>query len=215
MEDCDGCRLRQGWKISPAGFSPLNFLMKHCSLLIAFVLQWLTLGLFGDPAAQKVTRTFYVSGLECGGCVYLVQQALSEAKGVAAVELVPSADNYANVTYDPARLSEHQVAQVVREALPLHGTPYLATLRLRFAELERDWPVVDSAMERWRGRVRLEVVDRMKGQVVLHFAALEAGVKQPQDAGWSLPAFRKALEERKVLGRAVKFEVVEEKSPAF
>jgi copper chaperone CopZ len=172
--------------------------------------------LVGVAAADPlpVTRTLYVSGLECGGCTYLVQQALSETKGVSAVavEVVPSADNYVLVTFDATRLSEQRLAHLVREALPLHGTPYVATLRLRFSQLDRDWPLVESVMERWQGRARLEKLDSGGGQVAVHF-----GVPSPQEKGavsleWSVGAFREALNSRGAEGRAVSFEVVQEKA---
>ncbi len=37
--------------------------------------------------------------------------------------------NYINVTFDPAKVSAHQIAQAVTDAFPLHGAPYVATLR--------------------------------------------------------------------------------------
>lgn len=51
-------------------------------------------------------------------------------KGIQDVTVVQIIDNYANVTFDPAVVSDQQIAQAVREAYPLHGMPYLATLKL-------------------------------------------------------------------------------------
>ena len=38
-----------------------------------------------NPASSLVT--FYVSGVECGSCVYMVQQAVTEAKGVEDIKV--------------------------------------------------------------------------------------------------------------------------------
>jgi hypothetical protein len=35
------------------------------------------------------------------------------------------------VSYDPKLVSEHQIAQAVREAPGLHGMPYIATMKVR------------------------------------------------------------------------------------
>ena len=70
-----------------------------------------------EDKPQPVTRTFYVAGVECGSCVYVVQQSVSETKGVSDAMVLQVIDNYANVTFDPKVVSDHQIAQAVLEVL--------------------------------------------------------------------------------------------------
>ncbi|OYW77095.1 MAG: hypothetical protein B7Z37_05470 [Verrucomicrobia bacterium 12-59-8] len=88
--------------------------MKH-TLRLLVILGFITTSLLA--AEQQPTVTFYISGVECGSCVYVVQQSISETKGVSDATVVQVIDNYANVVFDPKVVSEHQIAQAVREAL--------------------------------------------------------------------------------------------------
>lgn len=137
-------------------------------------------------AADPVTRTFYVSGVECGSCVYAVQQSVTETKGVADVMVVQLVDAFAKVTFDPKIVSDQQIAQAVREAYPLHGMPYLATLKLRMPGYAQNAAKVDGLFAAWKQSVTMEVTDKAKGELVIHFLPLEAGAKKAVPQGWSL-----------------------------
>ena len=165
----------------------------------------------GSPGA--VTRTFYVTGVECGACVYLVQLSASERKGVLKADVEQTADSYANVTFDPRLVSEHQIAQAIREAMPLHGPPYLARLKLRVGQYAKHAAAVASLFERWRDWVQCEVLDRTKGELMVHFLPLEAGAAQNGASGWSAAKLRAALQTSLPAGVSVEF--VEEKPPGF
>ena len=145
-----------------------------------------------DDKTQPVTRTFYVSGVECGSCVYAVQQSVTETKGVADVTVVQLIDSIANVTFDPKVATDQQIAQAVREAYPLHGMPYLATLKLRMPGYARHAAKVDGLFAAWKQSVKMEVTDKAKGELVVHFLPLEVDAKKTAPQGWSLALLTEA-----------------------
>ena len=165
----------------------------------------------GPPGS--VTRTFYVTGIECGACIYLVQLSASERKGVLKADVEQTADSYANVTFDPLLVSEHQIAQAIREAMPLHGSPYQARLKVRVGQYAKHAAAVALLFERWRAWVRCEVLDEGKGELLVHFLPLQTGSAQTGATGWSAAVFREALQTGLPAGVPVEF--VEEKPPAF
>ncbi|MBB5032300.1 heavy-metal-associated domain-containing protein [Prosthecobacter vanneervenii] len=146
-------------------------------------------------AAEPVTRTFYVSGMECGSCVYMVQQSITETKGVTDVNVAQILDSYANVTFDPAVVTEQQIAQAVREAYPLHGTPYLATLKLSVTDYSKNEAKVESLFAEWKKCLKLEVVDRASGSLVVHFLPIELDKKKPSPQGWSVAQWMQAAQK--------------------
>ncbi|WP_395736076.1 heavy-metal-associated domain-containing protein [Prosthecobacter sp.] len=156
-------------------------------------------------AAEPVTRTFYISGVECGSCVYMVQHSITETKGVVDATVVQVLDNYANVTFDPSALSEQQIAQAVREAYPLHGMPYLATLKLTVMNYAENAAKVEGLFSEWKQHLNLEVVDKAKGVLVVHFLPLEVDQKRQGPQGWSLAQWTAAARKH-----GVQFKMAEE-----
>lgn len=164
----------------------MTFLLRLVALLIAAT----SLLSAADPV---VTRTFYVSGVECGSCVYMVQQSIGETKGVKDVQVVQIIDNYAQVTFNPKRVSDHQIAQAVREAIPLHGTPYLATLRVKMPDYAKHKAAVDKLFAGWKGSVTLVPSLEVKDEFAIHFEPLKADSKKAEPRGWSLATFTEAM----------------------
>lgn len=158
-----------------------------------------------SAADPLVTRTFYVSGVECGSCVYMVQQSIGETKGVEDVQVVQIIDNYAQVTFNPKRVSDHQIAQAVREAIPLHGTPYLATLRVKMPDYAKHKTAVDRLFAGWKGSVTLVPSLEVKDEFTIHFEPLKVESKKSEPQGWSLAKFTETLK-----GLGVGFTLVQE-----
>ena len=165
----------------------------------------------GLRAAEKQpAMTFYVSGVECGSCVYIVQQSINETKGVADATVVQMIDAYANVVFDPKVSSEHQIAQSMREALPIHGKPYLATLKLHVPDYAKHAAKVDGLFARWKDWVELETVDKAKGELLIHFHELRIDPKKTGPQGWSLAQFAAAMKSPKPKGLGLDFTVENE-----
>jgi copper chaperone CopZ len=137
-------------------------------------------------AAEPVTRTFYVSGVECGSCVYMVQQSVTETKGVSDATVIQLIDAYANVAFDPTALTEHQVAAAVSGATPLHGKPYLATLKLTVTDFPKHAAKIQAAFAAWKDEVWLDVLDRAQGELEIHFHDFKTAPTKPGPRGWSL-----------------------------
>lgn len=182
--------------------------MKHTLCLLLF----LGSGLAGLRAAEKhPSVTFYVSGVECGSCVYVVQQSITETKGVADATVVQLIDSYANVVFDPKLVSEHQVAQAVREALAIHGKPYLATLKLHVPDYAKHAAKVDALFARWKDWVQLETVDKARGDLLIHFNELKTDPGKSGPQGWSLAQLAAAMKSPAPNGLGLDFTVEEEK----
>lgn len=189
---------------------------------------WVASATAADDKAELVNRTFYISGLECGSCVYMAQQAISETKGVNEVEVVQMLDSFAKVTFDSKALSEHQIAQSVREAIPLHGTPYLASLKVRIPQYAEggNKVLVQAMFGRWKEWLEVDVMDEREGELVLHFLPLPAlaetkealakaktmaVAKGPQ--GWSLAMLDEALRAPSPKGLGLEYRLVKHDDP--
>ncbi|MDI1311947.1 heavy-metal-associated domain-containing protein [Prosthecobacter sp.] len=181
--------------------------MKHTLRLLVF-LGSITASL--NAVEKQQTMTFYVSGVECGSCVYVVQQSISEMKGVSDATVVQVIDNYANVVFDPKVVSEHQIAQAVREALPIHGKPYLATLKLHVADYAKHVAKVDCLFARWKDWVELETVDKGRGELLIHCNELKNDAKKTGPQGWSLAQFTAAMKSPAPAGLGLDFTLASE-----
>lgn len=167
------------------------------------------LGAETPPATREIT--FYVSGLECGSCVYMVQQSLTETKGVVDAHVIQMIDSIAKVTFDPKVVTEHQLAQAVRDSTALHGMPYLASLKFQIPAYAQpaNQARVDAVFAKWKPWLEIEVEDKAKGAFILHFRPLEGAAKPAEGeptptpppaashparpTGWQLPELHTAL----------------------
>lgn len=148
-----------------------------------------------EDKAKPAELIFDVTGLECGACVYSMHQAIKDTKGVSDVEVMQTTDGYAKVTFDPKLVSEHQLAQAVREAFPLHGSPYLIKLRVRIPAYTRPEQAarVDEVFARWQKWVEVKPTDKAKGEFLIHFKPLEKDSKATGPQGWTLAHLMQAL----------------------
>lgn len=149
------------------------------SLLLSFPLH-------AEEKPSPAKTVFVVSGLECGSCVYMVQHQLSQTAGIAEVEVMQGIEGCARVNYDPKLVSEHQIAQAVREAPGLHGTPYIATLKLRIPNYAANAARVKALFDSWRPAVEMEVWDEKQGVLIVYFTELKRDSKGAFPRGWSL-----------------------------
>jgi len=145
------------------------------------------------PAPAKAV--FTISGLECGSCVYMVQHQLSQTPGIAEVEVMQGIEGYASVSYDPKLVSEHQIAQAVREAPGLHGMPYIASMRLRVPGFSQNSTQVKALFEKWKPSIELVVWDDHAGELIVNFAELKKDAKGAFVRGWSIAQLEDALKK--------------------
>jgi len=139
-----------------------------------------------DKPAVSKTTDFVISGLECSSCAYMVQYQLSQTQGIVEVEVLQGLADFARVTYNPAQVSEHQIAQAVREAVGLHGTPYIATLQIRIAGYAQHSAKVKALFEPWKSWVGFQKSDAHPDELILSFQELKPDAKGATPRGWTL-----------------------------
>lgn len=125
--------------------------------------------------------------------------------------MVYTAEHVARVTFDPDKLTEHQLAQAVRDAPPLHGKPYLASLKLRIPGLSEteNAAKLQALFRQWDKWVTLVVPDAAKGEMVVEFQPLEEDQLVPKPLGWTLKLLVDAIQSAAPQGLGLKVEVVE------
>jgi copper chaperone CopZ len=185
--------------------------MHRLSRHLPYCTGWLILvslaALAGDAPEQKKETLFQVEGMECASCVYMVQQSLTETAGVENVQVDQGfLGGTAKVSYDPKRVTEHQIAQAVRDTVPLHGSPYLAVLQINVSGYEKgdNAGKIKALFESGKQWVDLIVLDEGKGQLLIRFHPLEPDAKGAVPEGWSLAPLTELL--RKL---DLRYEIVE------
>lgn len=139
------------------------------------------------PAAG-MKMTFYVSGLECVACAESVRLSVGKLAGVTDIKMREGLEGYANVTFDPAAVSAHQIAQAVYDAPPLHGTPYEACLRLKIPAYTQpaQAALVDAMIATQKSSITSEPDWDAKDQLIIRFLPLETPASPPMAArGWN------------------------------
>jgi len=163
--------------------------------LSAYFASLLAFSLHAADKSAPAKAVFVISGLECGSCVYMVQHQLSQTPGIAEVEVLQGIEGFARVNYDPKLVSEHQIAQAVREAPGLHGMPYIATMKLRVPGFSQQAAKVKALFETWKPSIELVVWDEHAGELIVNFQELKKDAKGAFPRGWSLAQLTKCLQE--------------------
>lgn len=163
----------------------------------------------GDKPVKTVTAAFSIAGLECGSCAYSVQYQLTQTPGVVEVEMIQELEDLAVVSYKPEVISEHQIAQSVREAIPLHGTPYIATLKIRIPGHATKAAEVKALLDQWKSEVQFDASSTEKDEWLVGFRELAPGLKGLRPQGWTLAKFSQGLR-----GLGLKVELVSPPSSA-
>jgi len=145
------------------------------------------------PAAAKAV--FTIAGLECGSCVYMVQTQLTQTRGISEVEVLQGVESFARVSYDPKIITEHQIAQTVRDTAALHGMPYIASMKLRVPGFSQHAAKVKALFEQWKPAVELVVWNEREGDLIVNFAELERDAKLVLSRGWSLSQLDEGLKK--------------------
>ncbi len=166
-------------------------------------------------ATKTAKVTFYLSGVECQGCAYSVNNAISQLKGVGEVVSGQWVDDFVNVTFDPRVVSVHQLAHAVSDATALHGVPYQAFLKLTFPDYAREGNArkVDALLQGWSDWAEIEVFDRSKGRFALKFRPLKPGLQAGGPQGLSLEKIIEAATAPVPRGIGLRLEIAAAKEP--
>jgi copper chaperone CopZ len=152
--------------------------------------------------------------MECGACMDFVGQSIRTVKSVTNVE-IDQVLGIANVSFDTHVSSAHQIANAVTNAFPLHGKPYAATMKMRVPEYAKDGNTaqVDAAFARRAEWVRVETVDKAKGEFLIHFLPLKADKTRTGPQGWNPGHFGHAIHDPAPKGLGLEFALVKEGQP--
>ena len=155
----------------------------------------LSFTLHAADKAAPAKAVFVISGLECGSCVYMVQTQLTQTRGISEVEVLQGVEGFARVSYDPKVITEHQIAQSVRDTSALHGMPYIASMKLRVPGFSKHATEVKALFEAWKPFIALEVWDEREGDLIVNFTELERDAKFVLPRGWSLSQLEAGLKK--------------------
>lgn len=168
------------------------------------------------PAATKgapINATFYITEVKCSSCASSIDESLRKLPTVTKVDDLSENTGFAIITFDPAVISHHQVAQAVFAAAPVHGDPYVATLKFSIPDYGKgdNAAKVDAVFAKHKSDVRVELKSKARGEFLLQFEPLrvDGGKKGPQ--GWTLGAFRAAIAEPAPKGLGLAFMVASER----
>lgn len=168
-------------------------------------------GLKAETPGGTETFTFYVTGMECGSCQAMITQSLNEVKGVKDVDL-SIIGAYANVTFDPSLASAHQIAQAVLDTQPVHGKPFVATLKILVPDYAKpaNKARVDDVMAKHPEWMQVEPVNKDKGEFIVSFNELEVDASKSGPQGWRLEEFLHSIRDPAPAGLGLPCEVKKE-----
>lgn len=162
---------------------------------------------------HPVTLTFYLAGVECSACTSLINEAVSKVPSVK--DFSPEEFGVVNISFDTHVSSAHQIAQAVFEAFPAHGKPYEATLRFRIPDYAKgdNAARVDAIFAKRSEWVKVEVLDRSKGEFAVHFLPLKADKTKAGPQGWNPGHFGHAVHDPAPKGLGLPFALVKQGQP--
>lgn len=163
----------------------------------------------GQPAAFKphpVTATFYIDNVQCGGCVSAIEASLSKVPSFKEFKMNPP-ENYAQISFDTHVSSFHQIAQAIANAEPQHGQKYAPTLRFTVPDYAKDDNAakVDAVFAKRKEWVKVECLNREKGEFVIHFLPLQVAAGKPGPQGWNAGHFGHAIHDPAPKGLGLRF----------
>lgn len=198
-----------GFSLARRDSRPAVHLMKNATLALICLLAAGSFAAETPSAGPRAdTLTFFIEGVECPSCIYSVWQSINGIKGVSDINVQQRIDSYATVTFDPAKVSAHQIAQAVTDAWPLHGKPYVASLTLRVPDYgqEGNAAKVDAVLAAQKPWVKFEPLDKSKGEFVVSFLPLKPDKKKTGPQGWNPDTLTRALHDSAPNGLGLKAE---------
>jgi copper chaperone CopZ len=166
------------------------------------------------PAAKAagLTATFYITEVKCSSCASSIDESLRKLPTVTKVDDLSENTGFAVITFDPSVISHHQVAQAVFAAAPVHGDPYIATLKFTIADYAKgdNAAKVNAVIAKHKSDVRIEVKNKANGEFLLSFEPLRVDGAKKGPQGWTLESFRSAIAEPAPKGLGLTFAVKSE-----
>jgi copper chaperone CopZ len=188
--------------------------MKSKILSAALIAAFVSLAAAQEKKEVKpnpVKATFYISGMQCSRCVDAIEASVKKVPSVTAVN-VSEAGGYAQVSFDTHTSSYHQIAQAIADAEPQHGDKYAATLKLKAPDYAKadNAAKIDAIFAKEKQFVRVEAVNKNKGEFTLHFLPLKVDAAKKAPQGWNAGKFGHPIHDEAPKGLGLPFQIVKE-----
>jgi len=118
--------------------------------LTAFGLSLALLPLVAWTAADEKV-TLVVPGIQCANCVERLSSSLSMLSTTIQVGAVGTETKQMPVTYDPSKVTLHQLVQAVADTPPVHGKPYAAGVHVTIEDAEKSASKVKKGLGQVKG----------------------------------------------------------------
>lgn len=178
-------------------------------LLLPVLFTALLLPVRAADQAKPVTATFYITEVKCSSCASSIDESLRKLPSVTKIADLSESTGFALVTFDPQKVSYHQVAQAVFAAAPVHGDAYVASLKFLIPAYAKgdNAAKVDAVIAKHKSDVRVEVKNKARGEFQLFFEPLAVGAGKKGPQGFNLDQFVAAIKEPAPKGLGLNLEV--------
>lgn len=158
-----------------------------------------------DTAATTVT--FYISNVQCSSCVDAISGSLLKLKAVKEIEGLTGTSGYANVTFDPAVASHHEVANAIYKSEPVHGEAYVAGVKMRIPDYAKgdNAAKIEAAFAKLKDKVEVKVVNKKEGELLVSFLQLKADRTKTGPQGVTAAELASAIQDPAPKGLGLKF----------
>ena len=165
--------------------------MKSLLLAVAALL-WLAAPLSAQEkkaTPHPVTVTYYLSHVECSSCVETIKDAVLKVPGVTDIDLTED-EPFARISFDSHVASYHQIAQAVISS-ESGGEKYAPLIKLKIPDYAKgdNTAKIDAIFAKQKADVRVETLDREKGEFKLIFLPLKVDAARKGPQGWNLGKF--------------------------
>ena len=190
--------------------------MKISSLLTTLTLTCVVASL--NAADKKkveetgTTVTFYIANVQCSSCVDAITGSLNKLKAVKEIDGLTGTSGYANITFDPAKASYHEVANAIYKSEPVHGEAYVAGVKLRIPDYAKgdNAAKVDGVFAKLKDKVEVKVLNKKQGELLVSFQQLKVDRTKTGPQGVTGDELASAIHDAAPKGLGLEFSWVKE-----
>jgi copper chaperone CopZ len=134
------------------------------------------------PHPNPVTRTFYLADVTSQGEVDKIKTAIAKVPSVTAVQELTPTSGYVRVAFDTHAIFMHLIAQAIMD----EGS-FIVSQKFEIAGYPENSEKLDALFAKLRSerRVKIEPIDRAKGQFRLTFLPIQRDPNDPRKVGFN------------------------------
>jgi copper chaperone CopZ len=131
---------------------------------------------------NPVERTFYISGISSQREVDKINAAVAKLPSVTAVQELTPASGYVRVSFDTHAIFMHLIAQAIMDQ-----GPFAVTQKFQVSDYPGNAEKLDALFAKLRAerQVKIEPVDKAKGQFLLTFLPIKPDPADPRKVGFN------------------------------